>query len=189
MNEPFMKGYYYHIFNQGVNKMNLFYIPDNYIYLLKKIKNSIKEYGVDLIAYCLMPNHYHFLAQQLTERPLSDWVKMLFNGYAQALNKQLKRSGTIFQGRAKHILVDKDEYLIHLARYIHYNAVEANIVKLPEDWIYSNYLEWIGKRSGKLVNMAFVRRYFPNFEDYREFVLDYHIEKKLAKKLERYYLD
>lgn len=94
-----------------------------------------------MVAYCLMPNHYHFLVRQLSDRALSQWVQMLFNGYSQAINQQLNRKGTLFQNRAKHILIDKDEYLVHLVRYIHYNPVEAGLVHSPEEWQFSNYLE------------------------------------------------
>jgi len=66
-----------------------------------------------MIAYCLMPNHYHFLVRQDTERSLPDWYQFLFNDYVQAINKQLDRCGTLFQGRTKHILIDKEESLIH----------------------------------------------------------------------------
>ena len=94
MHEPFIKGYFYHIFNRGVNGMNIFYKPENYLYLLRKLKATIEKYGVGIIAYCLMPNHYHFLLRQLTTRPLSQWIQMLFNGYSQAINRQLVRKGT-----------------------------------------------------------------------------------------------
>jgi REP element-mobilizing transposase RayT len=189
MNEPFLKGYYYHIFNRGIDGLNIFYSQANYIYLLKKIKTSVQDYGVSLIAYSLMPNHYHFLALQETDRPLSEWIQWLFNGYGQAMNKQLNRCGTLFQGRAKHILIDKEAYLIHLVRYIHYNPVAANLVNSVEKWAYSNYLEWIEKRKGTLVNMPFIRSYFSTSKEYQEFIEKYAIEKKLAEELEKYFLD
>lgn len=77
MNEPFIKGCYYHIYNRGIDGMDIFYKPANYIYLLKKIKTSFHKYGVDIIAYCLMPNHYYFLVGQQAERPLCDWIQWL----------------------------------------------------------------------------------------------------------------
>lgn len=189
MNEPFFKGHYYHIFNRGWNKQVIFFNDGNYVYLLKKIKDSILKYGVTIIAYCLMPNHYHFLLRQETDQPLSVWIQWLFNGYVQAINKQLHRSGTLFQGRAKHILIDNDAYLIHLVRYIHYNPVDSNLVKKPGDWQYSNYLEWVGKRKGTLVDQGFIQNYFSHPDAYRDFMESYAIEKELAEKLQKYYLD
>ena len=89
----------------------------------------------------------------------------------------------------KHILIDNDTYLIHLVRYIHYNPVEAKLVISPEKWIYSNYLEWIDQRQGTLVNIPFIRSYFPTAEDYKNFMENYIIEKELAEALQKYYLD
>lgn len=189
MNKPFLKDHVYHIFNRGCNRENIFFNEGNYLYLLRKMKETRRRYGADLLAYCLMPNHYHFLVRQETERPLCDWVQTLFNGYVQAVNKQQHRSGTLFEGTADHILVDDDSYFIHVVRYIHYNPVDANLVTRPEDWPYSNYLEWIGARNGSLVNKAFARGYFPKPEDYRKFMEEYVLEQSLAEKLERYYLE
>ncbi len=79
MNEPFLKDHIYHIFNRGHNKQKIIFNKCNYIYLLKKIKNSYLQYGVKILAYCLMPNHYHFLLQQMTERPQVElWVDKEF---------------------------------------------------------------------------------------------------------------
>ena len=189
MSDPFVKGCYHHLFNRGWNKRKIFFSGANYVYLLRKIKSSVPKYGVGLIAYCLMPNHYHFLVRQETDRPLSDWIQYLFNSYVQAVNKQLGSSGTLFQGRTKHILVDNDVYLIHLVRYIHYNPTAAKLTRQPEEWQYSNYLEWINQRHGTLVDRDFIRRYFEKIDVYQTFVVEYSIEKDLAEKLEKYYLE
>lgn len=189
MKQSFLKGYIYHIYNRGCNKENIFFNEENYLYLLKKIKKTYIKYGARILAYCLMPNHYHFLVRQETERPLSDWIQMLFNGYVQAINKQRGRSGTLFEGTAQHIMVDKDAYLVHLIRYIHYNPVEAHLVSRSEEWKYSNYLEWIGLRNGTLVDREFIRCYFQHPDEYREFMENYAIEKKLADEVQKYFLE
>ena len=189
MNQPFLKGYYYHIFNRGVNKENIFFNEDNYIYLLRKMKASRHKYGAKILAYCLMPNHYHLLVRQETNRPLSNWIQAMFNGYVQGVNKEQGRTGTLFEGAAKHILVDDEAYLIHLVRYIHYNPVNAHLVRQPEDWQYSNYAEWIGIRNGTLVDRKFIRNYFPRPDDYRRFMENYAIENELAERLKPYLLE
>lgn len=80
-------------------------------------------------------------------------------------------------------------YLIHVIRYIHYNSVDAGLAKVPENWKYSNYAEWIGSRNGTLVDREFIKNYFPSPDDYRQYMEDYTINKEFTKKLERYLLE
>jgi putative transposase len=189
MQTPFVRGAFYHLYNRGIDGKDIFYSKGNYIYLLGIIKSSIKVYGVDLVAYCLMPNHYHFLARQQTDQPLFRWIQYLFNVYSQALNHQLERHGSLFQGRAKHIVVDQDAYLIHLTQYIHYNPVSSRLVASPEKWPYSNYLECIGKRHGTLHNPEFLSNYFRKPSDYQEYMDSYREDHRLVTKMHRYFLE
>jgi len=189
MNEPLIKDHVYHFYNRGCNREPIFFNHGNYLYLLRKIKDTHLDYGVNILAYCLMPNHYHFLLQQITDRPISDWIRAIFNGYVQAVNKQTGRSGTLFQGRARHILVEREEYFVHVTRYIHLNPVEAGLVNHLHEWQFSNYAEWSGLRAGTLVDHDFVTTYFPEPDDYVSFVHDYSVSKEFARELEKYYLD
>lgn len=169
----FTPGHYYHIYNRGANQERIFFNTDNYIYCLKLLKKYCQKYQITVIAYCLMPNHYHFLLRQDGEIPISHFIGVLFNAYAQALNRQTGRSGALFEGRFKDVHIDKASYLRHLCRYIHANPVKAGLVTTLEAWPYSNYPEWVGERAGTLVDHDFVDTYFPNRQDYKEFVLDY----------------
>jgi REP element-mobilizing transposase RayT len=169
----FTTGHYYHIYNRGANRERIFFNTGNYRYFLKLLKKHGRKYQIAIIAYCLMPNHYHFLLRQDGETLISHFIGVLFNAYTQALNRQTGRSGALFEGRFKDIHVDNDAYLLHLCRYIHGNPVKAGLVLAPEEWIYSNYLEWIGERPGTLVDYDFVNDFFPNREEYKAFVLDY----------------
>lgn len=169
----FASGQYYHIYNCGAGKGRLFFNPGNYEFLLKLVARYHRNYGAGVIAYCLMPNHYHFLLRQETEEPLSKFINVLFNAYVQAVNRQQDRSGTLFEGRFRHVWIDREEYLVHLCRYIHWNPVKANLVSNPEDWPYSNYLEWIGRRKGVLKDDSFISERFHTPESYQHFVLSY----------------
>ncbi len=169
----FASGQYYHIYNRGAGKGRLFFNPCNYEFLLKLVARYHRNYGAGVIAYCLMPNHYHFLLRQETEEPLSKFINVLFNAYVQAVNRQQDRSGTLFEGRFRHVWIDREEYLVHLCRYIHWNPVKANLVSNPEDWPYSNYLEWIGRRKGVLKDDSFISERFHTPESYQHFVLSY----------------
>ena len=136
-----------------------------------------------------MPNHYHFLLRQEADEPLSKFIGVLFSAYAQAVNIQQGRSGTLFEGRFRHKCVDKWEYLVTLCRYIHRNPVMTKLVSKPEDWLYSNYREWIGLRNGELVDRIFVQDHFPNPDEYSAFVNDVEDEKKSYAKISKYMFD
>ena len=180
----FEQGGYYHIFNRGVARHKIFYEEKNYIYLLKKVKTLIPRSDLTIIAYCLMPNHYHFLIRQDAELPVSAFIQNLFNSYSKAVNKMYKRSGTLFEGKCRAKQVQEEAYLLHLCRYIHRNPVDAErpLVNDLKNWHYSNYLEWIGERSGILVDERFVHEHFASAEDYIHFVNDYESIKKLNEK-------
>ena len=84
------------------------------------------------------------------------------------------------------ILIDAENYLLRLSRYIHLNPVVAGIVPDAEDWQYSNYLEWIGMRGGSLIDHEFVAAYFPNPSDYTEFIAS-STDDALARQIAKYY--
>jgi REP element-mobilizing transposase RayT len=187
--DAFTQGQYYHIYNRGARKAKIFFNDGNYQYLLRLVKEYYQKHGATVIAYCLMPNHYHFLLRQEMDEPLSKFMQVLFNGYVQALNLQQGRTGTLLEGRFKHKCVDKWEYLIVLCRYIHRNPVKAGLVAKPEDWAYSNYREWIGLSGGALVDKVFVRDHFPSADEYVNFVNDVEDEKKSYEKISKYLFD
>lgn len=168
---PFRPGCCYHIYNRGAGRHPIFMNRGNYVYCQRLMRRYRRKYGVSVIAYCLMPNHYHFMLRQEADVPLSKFVGVLFNAYTQALNRQQRRTGTLFESRFKHVSVQDDVYAVHLCRYIHLNPVKARLVPVPEAWPFSNYRAWIGLRGDDLVDEPFIRAYFPAPEAYRQFVL------------------
>lgn len=169
----FRKGCYYHIYNRGAGRQSIFYKEENYHYLLRLLKQVADNIGVTIIAYCLLPNHYHWLVRQDGETPVEKLAKRVFGSYTQAFNRAYQRSGHLFEGPYQAILVDSDEYLRHLCRYIHANPVRHGLAAAPELWPYSNYLEWIKQRPGKLVDHALVAQHFPAPEQYKAYVHSY----------------
>ena len=131
-----------------------------------------------------MPNHYHFLVKQKTVIPLAKWIKSIFIGYVQAVNKQQGISGTLFEGRAKSILVNEERYLLYLLRYIHLNPVNAGMVKDPAEWDFSNYLECIGRRKSNLWSKEFITDRFGSLKAYELFMQDSEVNftKVLTEK-------
>jgi putative transposase len=179
----FLPGQYYHIYNRGVNHQEIFRSEENYRFLLGRVKKYIVLNQMAMIAYCLMPNHYHFLLRQDGEVPISTLIQAVFNSYSKAFNVAFSRTGTLFEGPFRAIAVEKYEYLLHLCRYIHRNPMDAGLVKHPGEWKYSNYLEWIGKRAGTLIDMDFVNTNYPNPMEYEEFVMDYKPPEKIKAPL------
>jgi putative transposase len=169
----FLPGQYYHIYNRGAGRQSIFREGKNYIFLLGLLKKVAVDCDISVIAYCLLPNHYHWLIRQNGEFEAGKLVARVFGSYSQAFNKVYNRSGTLFEGKFQAILVESDEYLRHLCRYIHANPVRHGISLSPDLWPYSNYLEWIGKRTGTLVDQAFVTTHFPKPGQYEAYVLSY----------------
>ena len=118
-----------------------------------------------------------------------DRLRKIFGGYTQAINKQQQRKGTLFEGRAKGVLVDKEEYLIHLMRYIHNNPVKAGIVNRASCWLYSNYSECAGLREGTLYNEKFIIQNFGSKNEYKKYFEKYAIENKILRALDKYLID
>jgi len=182
----YLPGQYYHFYNRGAHRLSIFREEDNYIFVLRKVKAYCRSLTLMPIAYCLMPNHYHFLIRQDGEQRAGLLLQRVFNSYSKAYNRRYEHSGTLFEDNYKVIPVEDQAHLLHLCRYIHANPIKHGLVTDPEGWFYSNYLEWVGERDGTLVDRDFVREHFRSAEDYREFVLDYVLERGLPKELETY---
>jgi len=182
----YLPGHFYHFYNRGARRISIFREEDNYLFVLRKMKEYCRSLALIPIAYCLMPNHYHFLIRQDGENRAGLLPQRVFNSYSKAYNKRYEHSGTLFEGNYRVTLVENEAHLLHLCRYIHANPVKHGLVIDLMEWPYSNYLEWVGERNGTLVDRDFVREHFVSPQSYQEFVLDYLIERKLPKELETY---
>jgi len=184
-NEIFKLGSIFHVYNRGCNRSKIFFEEDNYVFLLQKIKLFTLKFNISVLAYCLMPNHYHLLLKQNSEKPLNKCVQFIFNSYSKAINKMYKKSGTLFEGKFKSVEVDEGEVL-KVCRYIHRNPLDDKLVNNLEDWKYSNYLEWIGKRNRALYDKELIKKHFSKPELYKKYVLEYYSDKQAANELREY---
>jgi REP element-mobilizing transposase RayT len=175
----FAPGRYYHIYNRGAGRQSIFREDENYLFVLRVFRRVAQECNVAVVAYCLLPNHYHWLGRPDGDTPAGKLPARGFGSYSQALNRRDKRTGTLFEGAYKAIEVTSDEYLRHLCRYIHANPVLHGIADAPALWPYSNYLDWIGQRPGTLYDPAFVTEQFGTPARYRSFVEDYLVGKAM----------
>lgn len=108
-------------------------------------ESAPSEQLVQIIAYCLMPTHIHLVLKQLKEDSIVVFMKNALNSFTRYFNSKNKRRGPLWESRFKNVLVDDDEQLLHLTRYVHLNPVSAGLALKPEDWKYSSYNEYLGK--------------------------------------------
>ncbi len=179
----FRAGEYYHLYNRGNNYQAIFFERENYLYFLRQLRKYLWPEAVETIAYCLMPNHYHLLVHLMTD-DLSRLMQPFALSYTKAINKRYGRVGSLFQGRFRAVRVDRDEYLVHLSRYIHLNPVIAKLVEQPGDWGFSSYREYIGLRAGTLPKADAVLLQFSSPDAYRQFVAScVEDDKKMVERL------
>lgn len=175
---PLQAGNYYHIYNRGNNRQQIFFERDNYLHFLHLMRQYLVTEGVDILAYCLMPNHYHFLVY-LQGDNLSAAMHRLAVAYTKGINKRFNRSGALFQGRFQSIHISDPNYLIHLSRYIHLNPVKAGFVDRAEEWEFSSYPEYAGLRAGTLPKMEYLKCQFQDESVDRLFLIDNKLQQLL----------
>ena len=137
-------GAFYHVINRGNNQENIFKNKRDKEKFLEYLEKAHQRFSIIIHTYCLMSNHYHLLVQT-PEPNLSVAMQWINVSYATYFNKKRDRQGHLFQGRFKAILIDADEYLTHLSRYIHLNPVRAKMVETPDEYPWSSYPAFIGK--------------------------------------------
>ena len=198
---PFVNGEYYHIFNRGVAKMQIYSNSYDYSRFIKtflyymidgsKPKFSIftpttKELDtskriVDIVCYCLMSNHFHFLLQQKREGGITEFVSKLSNSYTKYVNVKNHRVGPLLQGEFKAVHVETNEQLLHLSRYIHLNPLVGYIIKDLESYRWSSYPEYIGLYNNSIYTKEIILNQFKSPSEYKQFTLD---QEDYGKKLE-----
>ncbi|MEK7699881.1 MAG: transposase [Planctomycetota bacterium] len=147
------EGAFYHITSRGNLRDRIFFDDKDREMFLEILKKTKERYGYLLHAYALMDNHYHLLIET-PKANMSQIMQNINTSYTVYTNRKHQRSGHLFQGRFKGIVVDKDEYLITLSRYIHLNPVRAGIVQRPEDYRWTSYRAYINKTQETLVDIT-----------------------------------
>jgi len=193
---------YYHIYNRGNNRENLFLEKRNYPYFLSLYTKHIEPIA-DTYAYCLMRNHFHFSLRIKTEEEYqtsrvlethevseakkkfnpSQSFSNLFNAYTKAINKGYGRTGSLFEERFGRIPVTSDSYFTTLIFYIHYNPQKHGFVDDFRDWEWSSYHAMIGTGQTKLKRNEVLNMFdgLKGFEEFHQGKVD---EKKLAKLID-----
>lgn len=133
---------YYHVIMRGVNKMQIFFDRSDYLKFVNSLKRFQEETEVEILAYCLMKNHFHLLIKSDASL-MALFVKKLASCYVYYFNKKNGRIGPLFQDRFKSVVIDDDEQLLTVARYIHQNPEKAGVANTSDyEWSSFNaYLE------------------------------------------------
>lgn len=128
-----------HIVQRGNNREACFFCEEDYLYYKELLAEGMYRYGAILHAYCLMTNHVHLLMTPKLEDSVSRVMQHVGRQYVQYINKNYRRSGTLWEGRHKGSLVDVENYLMSCYRYIELNPVAAGMVKMPDEYRWSSY--------------------------------------------------
>jgi len=141
--------------------------------LLESIKKDCEKL-VEIICFCLMPNHFHFLLKQKVDKGIPIFISNFTNSYTKYFNTRNERVGPLFQGIFKAVRIESEEQLIHVSRYIHLNPVSSFLIK-PEDlenYEWSSYPEYLDLMNRSIVDKEIVVGLFSSLEKYKKFVLD-----------------
>ena len=206
----------YHVLNRGVDKRQVFMDKQDYLRFIHDLHEfndkertelnfyKFRDYGangqipktskkprkllVDILAYCLMPNHYHILLNPKTEHGVSLFMQKLNAGYTKYFNQKYKRTGALFQGRYKNVLVSDETHFLHLPFYIHFNPLDLSYPEWRENKIsnpktaleflksyrWSSHLDYLGiKNFPSVLNMKHLKEIFGSNGDYQKLVENY----------------
>jgi putative transposase len=193
--QPIEKGNYYHIYNRGNNRSDIFFEKDNYSYFLKLYDKYISPVA-ETFAWCLLKNHFHLLvriknddeinAEQLsystTEKPKtinpSRQFSHLFNAYTQAINKKYNRTGSLFENTFERKLVSSEKYFQQLIFYIHNNPVHHGLVDNLVEYHWSSYQSVVSEKETKLKRKEVIEA----FDDKQNFIF-YHNQNHNLKDI------
>lgn len=147
---------FYHVFNRGINKQQIFFNDKDYQFFLRKLLQLKKRCDHSVYAYCLMPNHFH-ISIQTRKTPISKIMSSLSTSYSMYFNRTYNHFGPVFQNRFKSILVENDSYFLKLSQYIYLNPLKANLTHDPILYPYSSIREALNKEPLQFLDGDIVR--------------------------------
>lgn len=178
---------YYHVYGRGHSMNKVFRDTKDYAVFLNLFKRYLsskpvrdkqnREYPwlqkeIDLLAFCLMPNHFHALIYQRTPDAMTKLFKSVITAYGMYFNKKYKLLGPLFQSRFKASMIDRDNYLMHISRYIHLNPKDY------KSWSFSSLPYYLGRQKAEWLKTGNILGFFDDRADYKKFIEDYEDHKK-----------
>lgn len=215
---PLVTGEIYHVFNRSIASQPIFLEKRDYQRFLQTIdfyrfsspplrfsffkqlskdqRNQFlqkiyqkQEKNVAIYAFCLMPNHFHFLLKQTRDGGIKEFISNLQNSYAKYFNTKTNRSGSLFQGSFKAVLVETKEQFIHLARYIHlnpYSSFKVKDLKALETFRWSSLGDYLDKENHRFVEKELLLSFYPSIFEFQKFTFnhaDYQRQLEMIKHL------
>jgi len=208
----FTNEYVYHVFNRGIESRTIFTDQREYVrflntveyyhyastplsyskFLLQTIQNRNKilenllstKMHITLLAYCLLPNHFHFLIRQNIDNGISTFVSNISDSYTRFFNIKHDREGPLFQGTFKAVFIEDEDQLIHVSRYIHINPVISSKTSIQNlsSYQWSSYPAYIQHIDENRVDTSIILSQFSSKQSYESFVLD---QVGYAKELDK----
>lgn len=197
-------GEYYHIFNRGIEKRRIFYKNTDYQRFINNLTlfntnkpswlvHDMNEAGIDfcpdederlidLVAYCVNPNHFHLLVRENQENGIAIFMKKICTGYAMYFNKKNERTGILFQGRFKSVHIESNDLLLYISAYVNCNS-EIHGIEKASQYKWCSFSEYLNNRN-ESCQKVIVLDQFKNAANYGDFCYDKIVDMKKKKELE-----
>lgn len=183
---------YHHVYARGNNRLKIFRDKQDYAVLLNLFKRYLSSKPqqipegyiyptlagrVELLCFCLMPNHFHLLVYQRNEKAMETLMRSVMTSYSRYFNKKYKRTGTLFESRYRASLISQQSYLEHITRYIHLNPVGW------QEYPYSSLPFYLGKQQADWVMPQRILDIFGTKQEYVTFLKDYEDNKRMLDEI------
>jgi len=145
-------GFPYHIINRGNGGQEVFYKNEDYKAFVGLMVEAKTRYSIKVLAYCLMPNHFHMVLMPLHAEDLSRYMQWLMTSHVRRYHRHYGTSGHVWQGRYKSFIIQRDRHLLTVLRYVEGNPVRAGLVGSAKEWLWSSHRETSGIKSCLLID-------------------------------------
>jgi len=147
-----VNGFVYHVLNRGNGGQEVFHKNQDYAAFIDLLEEAKARYAVKIFAYCLMPNHFHMVVVPVQAEELNKSMQWLMTSHVRRYHRHYGTSGHIWQGRFKSFIIQEDNHLLTVLRYVEGNPVRAGLVNSAKDWLWSSHREAIGEGASLLVD-------------------------------------
>jgi len=145
-------GYIYHVLNRGNGGQKVFHKNKDYEAFVGLMGEAKERYSVKILGYCLMPNHFHIVVEPVLAEELSKYMQWLMTSHVRRYHTHYGTSGHVWQGRYKSFIIQKDDHLLTVLRYVESNPIRAGLVGSAREWAWSSHREVIGERPHFLID-------------------------------------